>query len=1589
MIRQFFGGILAALKNAMLPGSANTQSRTGAESSGEPDAEARLPVVRPAAAAQEKAATPPRFDAAPPRVPAIDPKLVANYWREGLNFLNFQALARNDSKQIKPLLQFPLDSIAAQAGISQQDSGPNSAKAEQEVNVVLCLWQTERDGQTSAKGLRHPLMSVPAMLIDQQWLAPRSNALPILNERYLTPDIGPGCFGLADKDAANGTMIAALAILLDDASAAPGWATWWQTCQNGFVRVLAIDALASPAEMAGLLGRQANELLKKPLTWILQAVVYPASGGGTQAVSAVYENLVQVMDGYPADTALFRTLCGSAHAQDIADAPAASMQLLTGHIDEHEQGKRALFPLDATQRNAVRAILTLQPGQIQAVNGPPGSGKTAMLRAVVASKWVTAALNNAACPIIVACGATNQSVTNVIEAFGNAPHPDASLPHAQRWLEHAPSYGAFLPSATYKGDAKNQAEIVKTVCLEKVEKPFNSGFLYRYHQRPDILHPARALDDEVCYLTRGRAALAKPELAGLEALIQAVWEKLHHTSSQAARFFRGDASQRQALGMAYLAQHGQMWSAKRVEIASALLQLQSGPEAQFDAAQQFMDLAWRADAFHWAARYWEGQFLLAQRTRLLSGHPRNVEAALRRLCMLTPCLVSTLHTVPQFAQIDRSVTAQDEQRSHVFGVFDLLVLDEAGQALPEMAGAAFALAKTAAVVGDLKQLAPISSNSPLAEIAVAYRAGASAALDAIIRTRRSIVAGSALGMARLVSRWREADDDGVMLRYHYRCKPSIIDYCNQLCYHGSLRPKTDEAAPFPEPALAWVNIDAEPKSLGGSHCNRDEADAIVAWIVERWPVWQGHAKTSGKAIYDIVAIVTPYRAQSDYLSQRLKDVFSAERSGRGPWPSDEEIKKVTIGTVHRLQGAERPIVCFSLVEGPAQAAGSFIDRDATLMNVALSRAKSSFIIFANPQRLFPPNSPMSGQVLLPVHQLGMHLCQRPEARLLYPERLVLIEAGGKLATMQAILGKSCALLATGGALHRLSLRDGVDIAAGFVPKPELEQQAGAALAKARSLLATVGELVFATDDDRMGEYIAWQAKRLLGDALTGKTLRRVRLGAITPAALAKAFAQHHDLDENPILAEAVREVVDCLIAQRFARLRDSRHGQVVADAAAPSASLAATLAALAQCGACTEALLGSIHSVGRVQGAILRILLNQARDTQNCANQYRIAATVTHQGLQYSGYVVNLKEQRDTTTPENARRFCAQSATPLGAAAQPAVLQETAKPPLPGTIDVLIAAWSKACMTPWDVMAALQALYEGSWQPRPSQPEPILEPIAEIDGASGHPPIRPLDRSASPAQLQSVMPAPIHAVYSIIWDYFLASESAAIGVRHGSFTYAINDKLALQFESVEIDGLDPALHYLLFEREARERYDKSQGLFDVWRELSTATPTYQPEPLLVWDMRPDKLLRLMADSHIGRPSTFARALQKLHDKALIAFPAGDGPLRLTPDGLATAMALETAEPELSAPDFSGTLTHMLADIARGIRGPREVLTELMPELMPDATAADFATLAPRIWNTLAELEAAMDKSAEPVTGGALVTRGDAATDCNTSAGLEP
>ena len=77
--------------------------------------------------------------------------------------------------------------------------------------------------------------------------------------------------------------------------------------------------------------------------------------------------------------------------------------------------------LSPSQRETLHNFTTQKPGDILAVNGPPGTGKTTSPQSVVATKFVESVLhNNETPPIIFVSSTNNQAVTNIIDSLGSS-----------------------------------------------------------------------------------------------------------------------------------------------------------------------------------------------------------------------------------------------------------------------------------------------------------------------------------------------------------------------------------------------------------------------------------------------------------------------------------------------------------------------------------------------------------------------------------------------------------------------------------------------------------------------------------------------------------------------------------------------------------------------------------------------------------------------------------------------------------------------------------------------------------------------------------------------------------------------------------------------------------------------------------------------------------------------------------------------------------------------------------------------------------------------------------------------------------------
>jgi hypothetical protein len=266
--------------------------------------------------------------------------------------------------------------------------------------------------------------------------------------------------------------------------------------------------------------------------------------------------------------------------------------------------------------------------------------------------------------------------------------------------------------------------------------------------------------------------------------------------------------------------------------------------------------------------------------------------------------------------------------------FDSVLLDEASMApIPALWAAAGTAAKNLVIVGDQKQLPPISH---AADPEKEPKSPATLWLGRDVFT--------AAGVNGETPPWL------VSLRTQYRMKPAISRIANELAYGGGLH--DGEGVDSDRGLGDWYRVDwghdsdvllVDTESLGAwvtsvprggraSRLNFLSATVCVDLVGEMLhpdrPPWQPgeHAR---------IIIVSPYRAHARLLSLMLR-----EQKLEG---------EVEAGTVHTFQGSEAPVVIFdTVVDEPHWKVNLFIpainEEIRRLLNVAVTRAQSRLVL---------------------------------------------------------------------------------------------------------------------------------------------------------------------------------------------------------------------------------------------------------------------------------------------------------------------------------------------------------------------------------------------------------------------------------------------------------------------------------------------------------------------------------------------------------------------------------------------------------------------------------------------------------------------
>lgn len=744
--------------------------------------------------------------------------------------------------------------------------------------------------------------------------------------------------------------------------------------------------------------------------------------------------------------------------------------LSKGHYGQYNNQ----FPLSSSQRTSLLIFESESKGNILAVNGPPGTGKTTLLQSVVANEVVKAVINGNTPPKIIASSTNNQAITNILDSFGSTND------NFERWLPKVSSLGSYLISS----DTKKQNEAINkgykiitrsnddldgqyfsdfhNADIIDLEKHFTTCFLHsktmtnnisvqqiietlksniknttakidnvlniihsvnvaeQEHfpltKLPQFLDSIEKLKKDLAFLIKDKEEhlkfrnnynqfVEKNKLSIFLSFIPSIKQSYHRKLAlflvdslpdfknlttnkevESSLIVIIQALEKQIVNIKTELDRSQtiynsliklkadidnltselsiLWE-KYLDCRSTKEREQIETEFQniefVEKANRILDISYRYDAFIDSVHYWEGLWVLKQKTDELKINKglTSRENIFTRISYLTPLFISTFHSVPAFCSYFEK-TSDNWIQKPIYKLFDLLIVDEAGQVAPEIGIPTFSLANKALVVGDIFQIEPVWNicyekidKGNLKEIQLLKEYDFKQLKDWGVLCS----SGSLMHLAQKASTYEiNSNIGGTLLTEHRRCVDELVAFSNKYIYDNMLKPMvgssngnhfSDGTNELYLPSLGYLNIRGISEKRSGSIYNTIEATSIAQWIKKYGKLILDHYNKGKlldekKSIKDCIAVITPFSEQKNEIYRQ----FSAKKI-------DTDI---TVGTVHALQGAERPIVIFSPAYGMNQTDSQlFFDSGYNMLNVALTRAKKHFIVMGN-MNLFNPKN---------------------------------------------------------------------------------------------------------------------------------------------------------------------------------------------------------------------------------------------------------------------------------------------------------------------------------------------------------------------------------------------------------------------------------------------------------------------------------------------------------------------------------------------------------------------------------------------------------------------------------------------------------
>ncbi|MBP5216753.1 MAG: type I DNA topoisomerase, partial [Bacilli bacterium] len=533
-------------------------------------------------------------------------------------------------------------------------------------------------------------------------------------------------------------------------------------------------------------------------------------------------------------------------------------------------------------------------------------------------------------------------------------------------------------------------------------------------------------------------------------------------------------------------------------------------------------------------------------------------------------------------------------------------------------------------------------------------------------------------------------------------------------------------------------------------------------------------------------------------------------------------------------------------------------------------------------------------------------------------KLVIVESPHKATTIGRYLGPEYQVKASKGHVRDLSSHGsgglGISIDKGFQPIWEVPEDKLKIVEELRKAAEKADEVILATDPDREGEAISWHLAQLLNLDLA--TTKRLQFHEITEPAIKEALANPGHIDLNLVDSQLTRRMYDRIIGFKLSGLLSRK---IFA------------------------------KSAGRVQSPTLKMIVDNDKAVAHWVpeNYWTVNVTLSVDGkevpatlIDKKGKTVEFKSEDEAKAalakiPQTLRVFGVKKSA------------KTAMPKEPFTTSTLQQEASRLYhMSPTKTMEAAQKLYEGvkvgdqtigliTYMRTDStrlsdrfynvHAVPFIKekfgdsfvgtlraPKKSAHAQDAHEAIRPTGTHRTPSYVAPYLTKEQANIYRLIYSRALSSVMKPKQYEQTEVTFEGN---GMQFLSKGSRTIFPGFEVVYKEFEEEED-PKTLPLMNEGQELPLKEKgekkNTKPGPTPYSEGR---VVRLMEEEGVGRPSTYASTIKTLLDHNYATRKSGT--VVATEEGIHVTEAMEKYFPEIVSAKYTADMEKTLDDIDNG------------------------------------------------------------------------